>query len=187
MALLPPINRRKEEFFRPNVGIIVAHPSEPKVLWCRRRKGDFWQFPQGGVDRGESPLQAARRELYEETGLAKENVLHRAETKDWHKYRIPNKWRRRNFAGQKQRWFLYQLCAAEETIQLDVSRHPEFDQWQWVSYWYPLGQVVEFKAPVYRRILLELAPAFWALFDSDKLAQASFDSDESAHASGAKR
>ena len=61
------------------------------------------------------------------------------------------------FVGQKQKWFLLELLAPEESISLDLSDKPEFDDWEWVSYYYPIGQVVDFKEDVYRRALVELA------------------------------
>lgn len=135
------------------------------MLWCQRCNSSDWQFPQGGVDKDESPEEAALRELCEETGLAEADIRALASTEGWHSYRLPLKLRRGNFAGQKQRWFLYQMTAGEEAIRLDACGEPEFDQWQWVSYWYPLGQVVSFKRNVYRAAMLELAPAFQAVFD----------------------
>tara|TARA_A100001011_G_scaffold387722_2_gene466022 strand:+ start:16 stop:288 length:273 start_codon:yes stop_codon:yes gene_type:complete len=63
------------------------------------------------------------------------------------------------FVGQKQRWFLLQLNQSESDISLTLSPKPEFDQWRWVSYYYPIRQVVDFKAEVYRQALTELAPS----------------------------
>ena len=62
------------------------------------------------------------------------------------------------FVGQKQKWFLLRMLSDDEQVQMDHSEAPEFDHWRWVSYWYPVGQVVEFKRDVYRRALKELAP-----------------------------
>ena len=58
--------------------------------------------------------------------------------------------------GQKQKWFLLKLTAPAKNIQLNLADPPEFDEWQWVSYWYPLGQVVNFKRDVYRKAMVEL-------------------------------
>ncbi len=148
--------------FRPNVGIVLAN-GQGQVLWARRVGGhDAWQFPQGGVNEGETLTQALHRELEEETGLTATKVKILAQTNSWLRYRIPRKFRRYNsdpdFRGQKQHWFLLQLDAAEDAIALDSGEKPEFDGWRWVSYWYPVGQVVEFKRNVYQRALLELAP-----------------------------
>lgn len=153
--------------FRPNVGIVLTQfrsgcAPENKVLWARRVGGfDAWQFPQGGIHANESPEDAVFRELYEEIGLSADAVRVLGKTEDWLRYRLPKHMRRSNstpgFVGQKQKWFLLELLAPEESISLDLSDKPEFDYWQWVSYYYPIGQVVDFKEDVYRRALVELA------------------------------
>lgn len=153
--------------FRPNVGIVLTQfrcggAPENKVLWARRVGGfDAWQFPQGGIHNDESPEEALFRELYEEIGVTADAVKVLGQTKDWLRYRLPRHMRRGNsttgFVGQKQKWFLLELLAPEQAISLDLSEKPEFDDWQWVSYYYPIGQVVDFKRDVYRRALAELA------------------------------
>ncbi len=147
--------------FRANVGIILAN-TQGQVLWARRVKHDAWQFPQGGIDYGETPLDAMYRELWEEVGLYPEHVKLLSQTQNWLRYRLPKRLIRQEqyplCVGQKQKWFLLQLDDKnEEHIRLDVAK-PEFDHWEWVSYWYPLNQVVAFKRNVYRRALLELSP-----------------------------
>lgn len=147
--------------FRPNVGIVLANQCG-QVLWARRVGGhDAWQFPQGGINDGESPDDALYRELHEEVGLAPECVRVIARTRGWLRYRLPRRLRRHNstpgFRGQKQKWYLLEMLAADSTVCVDGAHKPEFDDWRWVSYWYPLGQVVDFKRDVYRRMLKELA------------------------------
>lgn len=149
--------------FRPNVGIILAN-HEGQVLWARRVGGqDAWQFPQGGISENESPEDALFRELHEEVGLTEADVSVLACTGGWLRYRLPSRMVRRNSSpvciGQKQKWFL--LRAESEALQLDFhcGDKAEFDQSRWVSYWYPLAQVVAFKREVYSRALKELAPA----------------------------
>lgn len=146
--------------FRPNVGIIVANDAG-QLLWARRIGGqDAWQFPQGGINEGESPKQALYRELEEEIGLLPENVEVLASTRGWLRYRLPKRYIRRGKGpvciGQKQRWFLLRMLADDTAVRFDGNAKPEFDHWQWVSYWYPLDQVVSFKREVYRRALKEL-------------------------------
>ena len=149
--------------FRPNVGMVI-HNDEGQVLWGRRVGGfDAWQFPQGGIERGESIEQALYRELGEEVGLTDNDVEVRHCTKGWLHYRTPEGLRRRDsspeFMGQKQKWFLLRLLADYDAVRTDHGASPEFDAWRWVSYWYPVGQVIAFKRGVYRRALRELAPA----------------------------
>lgn len=146
------------EGFRPNVGIIIAN-NRRQVLWAKRIRQDAWQFPQGGIQQGESAEQALFRELNEEVGLSSGDVEILACTKSWLRYRLPRRLRRfgrSNFVGQKQKWFLLRMLAADDAVTFDTTDDPEFDHWSWVSYWYPLGQVVDFKREVYRRALREL-------------------------------
>ena len=150
------------EGYRANVGIVLADATG-RVLWARRVGGqDAWQFPQGGIHSGESPEQALYRELHEEVGLYKEDVKLLASTRGWLRYRLPEKLQRRGqkplCIGQKQKWYLLQFIGDENKINFDCGDKPEFDGWQWVSYWYPVDQVVNFKRDVYRRAMRELSP-----------------------------
>ena len=150
-----------EDGYRPNVGIIVAN-NHGQVLWARRVKQDAWQFPQGGIKSTESPEEALYRELEEEVGLEAGQVEIVGTTKGWLRYKLPRRLLRSNnssFIGQKQKWFLLKMLAEDGAVQFDRSTTPEFDLWEWVSYWYPLGQVVSFKQGVYRRAMKELAPS----------------------------
>jgi putative (di)nucleoside polyphosphate hydrolase len=146
--------------FRPNVGIILAN-DRGRLLWARRRGQDAWQFPQGGISEGESPEDALFRELHEEVGLLPEAVALRACTRGWLRYRLPQRYIRKGqkplCIGQKQKWFLLQMLAADEEVKVDAHHKPEFDHWRWVSYWYPLSQIISFKREVYRKALKELA------------------------------
>jgi putative (di)nucleoside polyphosphate hydrolase len=149
--------------YRANVGIIISNASG-QVLWARRIGGaNAWQFPQGGVDDGESPEEAMYRELYEEVGLTPEQVKVVAVTGGWLNYNLPKQFIREYQSpvciGQKQKWYLLKLLTADSAIVFDKTASIEFDHWQWVSYWYPLDQVIDFKRDVYRQALKELSPA----------------------------
>lgn len=147
--------------YRPNVGIILANQSG-QVLWARRIGQDAWQFPQGGINGKETPEQALYRELEEEIGLSQDSVKIVACTQGWLRYKLPQRLLRQggsSFVGQKQKWFLLKMLTTDDTVQVNQSKSPEFDLWRWVSYWYPLGQVVSFKRDVYRRAMKELVPA----------------------------
>ena len=149
------------EGFRANVGIVLAN-ARGEVLWARRVGQDAWQFPQGGIQEGESPRQALFRELQEEVGLTENDVEVIASTRGWLRYRLPQRLLRRDSKplciGQKQKWFLLRMLADDEAVTFDNDYKPEFDHWRWVSYWYPLGQVISFKREVYRRALTDMAP-----------------------------
>ena len=147
--------------FRLNVGIVVCN-DEDQVLWGRRINGrDSWQFPQGGMNRDESPEAAMYRELEEEVGLRPESVAMLGRTQGWLHYRLPKRFIRKTedpvCIGQKQIWFLLRLTGAESDINLAAHDDPEFDHWKWVSYWYPVTAVVDFKQAVYRQALTQLA------------------------------
>jgi len=148
------------EGFRPNVGIVICNDAD-QVLWGRRINGkDSWQFPQGGMHQDESPEQAMYRELEEEVGLQPDTVKILGRTQGWLRYRLPKRFIRRSESpvciGQKQIWFLLRLTADETAIRLDAHDDPEFDHWRWVSYWYPVTAVVDFKQTVYRQALSQL-------------------------------
>ena len=147
------------EGFRANVGIIICN-NQGQLLWTRRYGQTSWQFPQGGVNPGESAEQTMYRELYEEVGLEKDDVRILGSTQHWYKYRLPQRLIRQNSQpiciGQKQKWFLLQLVSEEEKINFAATDHPEFDGFIWVNYWYPIRHVVNFKRDVYRAALSEL-------------------------------
>lgn len=149
------------EGYRPNVGIILCN-ADGRLFWARRIGQHSWQFPQGGIQRDESPEQAMFRELAEEVGLRPEHVQIVGCTRGWLRYRLPRRLIRQGnqtpCIGQKQVWFLLRMLGAEDAVCLDASEHPEFDHWQWVDYWYPLRAVVPFKRHVYWCALRELAP-----------------------------
>jgi len=147
--------------FRANVGIILSN-QEGYVFWARRVGTDAWQFPQGGIRRNESPERAMFRELHEEIGLDPPHVRVIGCTRNWLRYRLPERFIRYDkkpvCIGQKQIWFMLRLIGDDHDVRLDLNQRPEFDLWQWVSYWYPLQKVVAFKQAVYKRALTELAP-----------------------------
>jgi putative (di)nucleoside polyphosphate hydrolase len=158
-----------ESGYRPNVGIILCN-RDGRVFWGRRAGQDGWQFPQGGVNAEETVEQALFRELFEEVGLAPEQVEILARTRDWLHYDIPAELRRRGgsracrpdnapvFRGQKQIWYLLRLLGDDTSVRLDACRCPEFDRWRWIDYWRALDEIIAFKRDVYRRALSELEP-----------------------------
>jgi len=153
------------EGYRPNVGIVLLN-SRNEVFWGKRVGQHSWQFPQGGIQHGESPEQAMYRELQEEVGLLPEHVQIIGRTRDWLRYDVPEEYLRRQnstrihraaYRGQKQIWFLLRLVGLDTDIQLRASEHPEFDAWRWVPFWIQLDAVISFKREVYQLALSELA------------------------------
>jgi putative (di)nucleoside polyphosphate hydrolase len=149
------------EGFRANVGIILAN-AENKLLLGGRVGAKGWQFPQGGMLEGEDPEQAMYRELHEEVGLEADDVDVLGVTRDWLRYRLPDKYIRKRSKplciGQKQRWFLLRLTAGEDKVRFDLAEKPEFDRARWVAFWRPVNEVIYFKRRVYARALHELGP-----------------------------
>jgi len=146
--------------YRPNVGIILTN-SKNEVFWGKRIREHSWQFPQGGIKKGETPEQAMFRELHEETGLLPDHVRIIARTRDWLRYEVPKHWIRRewrqSYKGQKQIWFLLRLMGRDTDVSLRATDKPEFDAWRWSDYWVPLESVIDFKRTVYELALTELA------------------------------
>ena len=153
----------KDKGYRLNVGLIIAN-KKGELLLCKRKGMNSWQFPQGGIDFGEDSLKAAKRELFEEVGIKSNSVKFIDSIDDWLKYDIPKKSRRKkifktSFKGQKQKWFLFKL---KEDVKISFDNDPdnEFDNFKWVSYWYPLNVIISFKEKVYREALNKLKYSF---------------------------
>lgn len=148
--------------YRYGVGIILINDNR-QVFFAKRVGMSAWQFPQGGMKSEETPEQTMYRELKEEIGLNPEDIEILASTRRWLRYRLPKKlvryYARPVCIGQKQKWFLLRLVNVEAKINLQAHKehNPEFDSWAWVSYWYPLRQVVAFKRRVYMMALKEFA------------------------------
>ena len=148
------------EGYRANVAVVLIN-DEKQVFWCRRIGQDAWQFPQGGMDEGETPEEAMFRELREETGLLPHHVDVVGRTRDWLKYNLPEHLVRHHSKpvciGQKQVWFLLQFRGTAQDVDLvSHGERPEFDDWSWVDYEVPAIQVVDFKQDVYQRAMYEL-------------------------------
>ncbi|HWB50843.1 MAG TPA: RNA pyrophosphohydrolase [Stellaceae bacterium] len=145
--------------YRSGVGIMLVNGKNK--VWVGRRIDmpdgwSAWQMPQGGIDAGETPLEAALRELYEETGTDKAEII--AETGGWLHYDLPEPLRATawggRYRGQRQKWFLMRFVG--EDAEIDLSRHEaEFDAWKWVEPAALPGLIVDFKRPVYAALLVE--------------------------------
>ena len=145
--------------FRPNVAIVITNHRN-QVFWGKRIREHSWQFPQGGINLGESPEEAMFRELHEEVGLRPDHVRILGRTRDWLRYEVPSTWIKRewrgNYRGQKQIWYLLRLVGRDSDLNLRGDLRPEFDAWRWNDYWVDLDGVIEFKRDVYKRALNEL-------------------------------
>ena len=160
---------RKRLPYRPCVGIMLLN-REGRVFAGRRAdhdgepegRGTWWQMPQGGLDKGEEPEAAARRELAEETGVRSARFI--ARTRNWLTYDLPEElvgvaWEGR-YRGQKQMWFVARFEGAESEI--DIGPHDgheqEFDAWRWVTLEELPALVVPFKREVYLSVIEQLGP-----------------------------
>jgi putative (di)nucleoside polyphosphate hydrolase len=148
------------EGFRANVGIVLMR-GDGRVLLGRRARGGGWQFPQGGMQTGETPEQSLYRELHEEIGLTAQDVELMGATREWLRYRLPARYVRRDqlplCIGQKQRWFLLRLKDPSAAFAFTETSEPEFDESRWSNWWEPVREVIFFKRPVYVQMLQELS------------------------------
>jgi len=143
--------------YRPCVGVMLLNARGEVFVGQRNdRDKDAWQMPQGGVDEGETPEDAALRELEEETGVTRDLVEVIARTDDWLHYDlpvdvVPNIWKGR-FRGQKQKWFLMRFNGRDNQIRIETA-HPEFSQWRWQSADTLVDSIVPFKRAVYLQVM----------------------------------
>ncbi|MCU0831998.1 MAG: RNA pyrophosphohydrolase [Rhizobiaceae bacterium] len=156
--------------YRPCVGIMVL--SRAGLVWAGRRVSEgnteydghdqLWQMPQGGIDEGEDHLAAARRELFEETGMETVELIEAAP--DWFYYDLPAHLigigLKGKFRGQKQRWFAFRFLGDETEIRIDpppAGNEREFDAWDWKPMADLPGLIVPFKQQVYRQVCAHFA------------------------------
>jgi len=144
---------------RTGVGIIVLN-SNNKVFVGKRKDNpvDKWQMPQGGVDPGETLLEAMKRELMEETSIKNIEVL--KEIDYWLEYELPKNlvgiiWKGK-YRGQKQKWFVVRFLGSDNEINLKTKR-PEFIEWKWLNIEKLPDVIVDFKKNIYKRLVKELS------------------------------
>jgi len=147
--------------YRPCVGVMLVN-ADGKVFVGKRidnREGDWWQMPQGGVDKGEDLKAAALRELWEETGARAQHVTMLAQTKEELLYDLPvdllGKLWGGKYRGQRQTWFLGRFDGQDSDIDLNAHKPPEFEDWRWVEPELLPELIIPFKKRVYRTVLEE--------------------------------
>ncbi|WP_350335566.1 RNA pyrophosphohydrolase [Coralliovum pocilloporae] len=155
--------------YRPCVGILLFNKNGQVWIGKRLQKTgkpalDFaWQMPQGGIDPGEEPYNAAVRELYEETNIRSISLL--AETDDWKSYDIPEDVRKKSwkgqFKGQTQKWFAFRFDGDENEINIETpaegAHKPEFEDWRWEDLAKVPALIVPFKRALYQELVTEFS------------------------------
>ena len=148
-----------ENGWRLGVGIILINQENKIFMGERIDNKGAWQMPQGGVNItiNESLDNAAKRELYEETGVKKAEIINQSE--GWYYYYLPKSLQTKlwggKFLGQKQKWFLFCFEGTDDEINLQADKKPEFNNWQWVSPKNVLNNIVSFKKEIYQKVLKE--------------------------------
>jgi len=145
--------KRNPDIYRPNVGLALFSKAGHVFLGRRiNSRGAFqWQMPQGGIDKGETPQEAAMRELEEEIGVSAKLTSILEETEDWIYYDFPPDLKRRlpgPYVGQRQKWFALRFNGSDSDVRLDLHT-PEFDAWRWAKLEDTPPMVIPFKRPVY--------------------------------------
>jgi putative (di)nucleoside polyphosphate hydrolase len=148
--------------YRPCVGVMLINADGAVFVGQRKdRDQDAWQMPQGGVEKGEAPQQAALRELEEETGVSRDLVTVIAESATWVPYDLPHHivpqiWKGR-YRGQEQKWFLLRFNGQDDQVNI-ATEHPEFSKGRWLPVAELVPQIVPFKRAVYEAVVREFAP-----------------------------
>jgi 8-oxo-dGTP pyrophosphatase MutT (NUDIX family) len=156
---VPNVDPRK---YRRGVGIMLIN-SRSEILIARRNDvpGEAWEMPQGGIDSGESPRQAAYRELKEEIGTDNARIV--AESDNWLYYDLPEELAKKSWhgrwKGQRQKWFVMLFKGDDTEINL-ATGHPEFDAWRWTTISELESLAVSYKKKLYMSLLREFASVF---------------------------
>lgn len=149
------------QMYRPCAGIMLVNTAGQAFVGKRidTKEGDWWQMPQGGIDKGEDIEEAALRELYEEAGVTPDKVAIIARTRDELFYDLPDELKGKlwggRYIGQRQTWFLMRFTGMDEDIDLTAHNPPEFADWRWVEPDTLPKLIIPFKKPIYRAILAE--------------------------------
>lgn len=145
--------------YRLNVGAVLFGPDGRVFVGRRAGFAGAWQLPQGGIDEGEDPRVAVLRELKEEVGTDKAEIL--GEHPDWLTYDLPAElvgvaWGGK-YRGQRQKWFALKFLGTDADIDIEADAHPEFEEWKWVGLAALPDLAVVFKREIYEIIARDFA------------------------------
>ena len=143
--------------YRPCAGVMLINAQG--LIFAGQRKestAPAWQMPQGGIDAGEKPREAAYRELWEETGVTKDLVEFIGKTHGWVTYDLPPElvgkvWGGK-YGGQRQKWFLFRFLGTDAQVNI-ATEHPEFEHWRWIGADEMIASIVPFKRAVYQEVV----------------------------------
>ena len=145
----------KKDLYRPNVAMIIVsnnYPQKKEIFIAQRNDlAEIWQFPQGGIDKGEEVQEALFREMEEEIGTSKATII--AEYPEWISYDFPSKIAKnmKPYKGQTQRYFLMKF---KKNAEININtKHPEFEDYKFVSVEDVLNLTAHFKKPVYEKVI----------------------------------
>ncbi|MFM7446361.1 MAG: RNA pyrophosphohydrolase [Tabrizicola sp.] len=143
--------------YRPCVGVVLIDARGMVFVGQRiDSPSPAWQMPQGGIDEGEKPREAAYRELWEETGVTRDKVEFVGKTHGWVTYDLPPELQGKvwggKYRGQKQKWFLFRFKGQDSDVKI-ASEHPEFSTWRWILADEMVESIVPFKRAVYEEVI----------------------------------
>jgi putative (di)nucleoside polyphosphate hydrolase len=151
-----------DHLYRAGVGIMLLNRDNMVFVAQRLDNIGAWQMPQGGIDKGENPRDALWRELMEEVGTGKAEILD--ESPDWYSYDLPADLQARlwggKYKGQRQKWFVLRFTGVDADINIRAHHPPEFSEWKWASHLELPDMIVPFKRDLYRRLLLDFKKYF---------------------------
>ncbi len=146
--------------YRPGAGVVLFR--DDGTVFAGKRidnQTDAWQMPQGGIDFGELPEEAALRELTEETGVSPDKVRVEAQTREWLRYDLPDALLGRlwggKYRGQEQMWFAMRFLGTDADVNIALE-HAEFSEWRWMTPADLIEKIVPFKRDLYAAIFSDL-------------------------------
>lgn len=144
--------------YRPCVGVMLLDAQGRIFVGERKDTSGAWQMPQGGIDPGEEPQEAALRELWEEIGVTKDKIEVIGQTSDWLTYDLPEHllgkvWKGK-YRGQKQLWFVLRFKGSDTDVNIETE-HPEFGRWKWSNAADLVSEIVPFKRDIYEALVKE--------------------------------